>query len=161
MKDYFQGQVGSWLADDEVKQQRTTLRERVINWLCAGCGLLLLILALGGCTTMQPPVAQVEEVIPLHVLEKDGVVINLMGTPCVDRVSLDLVLPKHHSRLREIRSVWPERDGSRKAYAGCWMEVTKEEANNADGGFLVVFEDREHTVIEKSEFKRGKGQAGA
>jgi hypothetical protein len=157
MKDYFQGQLGAWLVDGPVKDQRETLRDRVFNWFCAGCGLLLLILALGGCSTVPP---QPEQPIPLHVLEKDNVEIRLMDLPCVDEVSRSIILPAQIHRFKAIHSVWPEPDGSRKFYAGCWTELTAEEAGGEEA-FLVVFSDGKHAGIAKSEFKKVQGASGA
>lgn len=92
--------------------------------------------------------------VPLHYLEQRGVEIRLMSGPCVDEVSIRLIRPDQVSRFRAIQSVWPERDGTRKTYAGCWAELTPAEARNVEGGFLVVFSDGESGFIPKSEFKR-------
>lgn len=97
--------------------------------------------------------------IPLHVLEKGNVEIRLMGTPCVDPASIAQIRPIVLHRFRAIESVWPERDGSRKAYAGCWAELTAEEAG--EEVFLLVFSDGASGGIPKSEFKKVKGQSGA
>jgi hypothetical protein len=98
------------------------------------------------------------EDIPLHVAETNGVEVRLMGTPCVDPVSLSLVKPQYLERLKAIQSTWPEKDGTRKAYAGCWLELTADES--PEPAFLLVFEDGTHGVVPKSEFKV-KGQSGA
>src|SRR5688572_20318091 len=99
------------------------------------------------------------EEIPIHVAEANGVEVRLMGTPCVDPISISLVKPQYLPRLKAIQSTWPEKDGTRKAYAGCWLELTPEEA--AEPAFLLVFEDGTHGVVPKSEFKKMRGQSGA
>jgi hypothetical protein len=40
------------------------------------------------------------------------------------------------------------------------MDLTKEEAGGEES-FLLVFEDQQHGVVPKSEFKKAKGQSGA
>lgn len=100
------------------------------------------------------------EEIPLHVLEKQGVEIRLMNTPCVDPVSLSLILPDKQARFKAIYSVWPERDGSKKVYAGCWTELSKEEAQAEETVFLLVFEDMQTGAVPKSEFNKKSGQSG-
>lgn len=103
--------------------------------------------------------------IPLHVLDKEGITISLMGGACEDTVSLGLIKKEYHARAKALRSVWPERDGSRKVYAGCWIELTKKdmgvpEEQEWGGAFLVVFSDGESGVIPKTEFKKVRGQVG-
>ena len=97
--------------------------------------------------------------IPLHVLEKENVEIRLMGTPCVDAASIAQIRPLVLHRFRAIESVWPEKDGTSKAYAGCWAELTSEEAG--EEVFLLVFSDGASGGIPKSEFRKVKGQSGA
>lgn len=102
----------------------------------------------------------VAEEIPLHVLDKDGVVIRLMDKPCVDPVATGMILPQALHRFRAIESMWPEKDGSRKAWGGCWAELTPEETSTGQASFLLVFGDGEHGVVAKEEFKKTRGQVG-
>ena len=115
----------------------------LINWLCFVCLLVF--------------VARVTEAadVPVHVLEKDGIEIRLMNSPCVDPVSVSQINPQFFEHFKGLVSVWPEKDGSRKAYAGCWAELPGGEA------FVVVFADNTNGVIPKSEFRKVKGQVGA
>lgn len=99
--------------------------------------------------------------IPVHVLEKDGVEIRLMGTPCVDPKSIASINPAFLSRFKAIDSVWPEKDGSRKRYAGCWAEIKAGEYGALEDTFVLVFEDNTSGAVPKSEFKKVKGQQGA
>jgi hypothetical protein len=103
-----------------------------------------------------PTLAQ-QTVIPLHVFERPEVTMNLMPGPCVDPVSLDLARrglpPQNIQNLKAIASNWLERDGSRKDYAGCWLDL--------GAGFLVIFSDKTYDVIPKDEFKKMRGQRGA
>jgi hypothetical protein len=101
------------------------------------------------------------EDVPLHVLEKEGVEIRLMDLPCTDSSSIVMIRVEHLARFKAIHSVWPERDGSRKAYAGCWAELSKDEVHAEEGGFLLVFSDGQSGFVPKSEFKKVKGQRGA
>ena len=151
-KQWFQGQTS-----DDAKYERATLRQIVVAVYGAIGALCLAFLLLVSATW--PTKAIAEELIPVHVLDKDGVEISLMAAPCVDPVSLRLVRAEHHARLKALQSVWPERDGSRKAYIGCWMELSPEESGQEGGAFLVVFEDNEHGVVPKSEFKKVRGQS--
>lgn len=118
----------------------------------------VVVFAVGAFLYFAPKVVWAEDV-PLHVLEKNGVEIRLMDTPCVDEISKGLVKPKYHSRLKAIQSVSPERDGSRKPYAGCWLEFTQEEYPVP--AFLLVFSDGQSGVVPKEEFRKVRGQSGA
>jgi hypothetical protein len=140
--------------NEDAKAERSFLR-KVIAVLGAVCFLVLIALATD---------AHAQD-IPLHVLDKDGITISLMGGACEDTVSLGLIKKEFHARAKALRSVWPERDGSRKVYAGCWIELTKKdmgipEDKKWDGAFLVVFSDGESGVIPKTEFKKVRGQVG-
>lgn len=114
-----------------------------IHWLLA---LVILLFC---------PAAWAQE-IPLHVLERPEVTINLLPSPCVDPVSLALAtrgLPEPLLKdLKAIASNWLEKDGSRKDYAGCWLDMHH--------GFLVIFSDRTYDIIDKAEFKKTKGATG-
>lgn len=134
------------------KDERGFLR-KVIAVLGAICFVLLFLLA-----ATWPTKAYAD--IPVHVLEKDGVQIRLMDKPCVDAKTLSQINPAQAHRFKAIESVWPERDGSRKKYAGCWVRLTKEEAKHHEDVFLLVFEDNTSGGVPASEFKKTKGQVG-
>jgi hypothetical protein len=119
-------------------------------------GIIFMLGLLTGCAQAAEP-STTE--IPVHTMEKDGVEINLMPGPCVDPVSISMIRPDARERFKAIKSVWPQRDGSRKAFAGCWTELTKEEVGAEEPAFLLVFEDRETGAVPKSEF-RLRGQSG-
>ena len=138
------------LTTEESKEERATLAQRVIAVL----GVLCLIVLVGVATNAYA------EVIPLHVLEKDGVQIRLMDGPCVDARSIMMIRPDALPRFKAIHSTWPEKDGSRKDYAGCWASLTAQESGSEDG-FLVIFSDGESGFVPKSEFKKVRGQVGA
>jgi hypothetical protein len=131
------------------KQERMTLRERVGFWF----GMACLVVLVGIATN-----AYAQD-IPLHVLDKDGISISLMDRPCTDPVSIGRINPQHLPRFKAVRSVWPEKDGTRKEYAGCWATLTPEESGSVEG-FLIVFSDGESGFIPKSEFKKTRGQVG-
>lgn len=145
MKEWFQG-----LTCEDGKAERCRLRG-IVFWV--------LVVVFAASLLYGLKHARGEEV-PLHVLEKDGVEIRLMGTPCVDQTSIGLIQPAYLPRFRAIDSVWPERDGTRKRYAGCWMALTSEEAGGEEV-FLLVFEDRATGAVPKSEFRKMRGQSGA
>jgi hypothetical protein len=140
------------LSSREAKQERGFLR-KVIAVLGALCFVLLFALAATW------PTKAYSQDIPLHVLDKDGVNIKLMGTPCVDAPSMSMIRPDALSRFKAIESVWPEKDGSRKAYGGCWTELTAAESGSVDG-FLLVFADGASGFVPKSEFRKVRGQVG-
>ena len=98
--------------------------------------------------------------VPLHVLDKEGIRIQLMGTPCVDPRSVMMIRPDALPRFKAVQSVWPQPDGSRKEFGGCWAALTAQESGSEEG-FLVVFSDGESGFIPKSEFKKVRGQVGA
>lgn len=100
---------------------------------------------------------------PLHVLERDGVTINLMAGPCIDLTSTAMIassnLAGKLAEFRAIDSTWLMKDGTRQDFAGCWLELTKEQTGGEEG-FLVLFSDRTFDVVAKSEFRKAKGQTG-
>ena len=137
---------------DEIRpfsKQRATLREWAGYFLGVVSVVLLVVLATNAYGTD----------IPVQVLEKQGITIRLMNRPCVDAVSISLIQPQHLPRFKAIESVWPERDGSKKAYAGCWTLLTAQESG-ADECFLVVFSDMQSACIPTGEFRKMRGQVG-
>ena len=108
---------------------------------------------------------------PVHVMERDGLVIKLMSEPCSDPVSSVMIAmaPPEVQRgeWKAIESVWPMRDGSKQTFAGCWREVSKELAFAITNGkerevsFLMVFADQQGMLMTKKQFLRKKGQVDA
>jgi len=108
---------------------------------------------------------------PVHVMERDGLVIKLMSEPCSDPVSSVMIAmaPQEVQRgeWKAIESVWPMRDGSKQTFAGCWREVSKELAFAITNGkerevsFLMVFADQQGMLMTKKQFLRKKGQVDA
>ena len=104
------------------------------------------------------------EEIPAHVLEKGGVVIRLMRTPCLDPRSQMMILsglPTHAHKFKAIDSEWPMQNGARQKFAGCWAEFKKGEIGNDEDVFIVVFEDGTGGAVAKSEFTKKPGDKGA
>jgi hypothetical protein len=143
---------------DEIRprvKERASIRERVFTWLGAICFLSLLLIA-----TVCPIYALAEE-IPVHVFERQGLLVRLMPGPCVDPVSVALIQraipPQFHSRFKAVESVWPEKDGTFKPYAGCWAEFSGEEADHTSPVIFTVFSDGSSGVVEKSIFTKKAG----
>lgn len=132
------------------RDDRERLRPWVVIGLVLAVGMILLIIGVN---------AHAQDV-PLHVLDKDGIEIRLLDKPCVDPLSVSMIRPDAVHRFRAVQSVWPQPDGSRKEFAGCWAELTAKESGGEDG-FLVVFSDGESGFIPKAEFKKVRGQVGA
>ena len=99
--------------------------------------------------------------IPLYVIEKDSVLIRLLNKPCVDKVSLSQIAPEFHAKFKALDSVWPEKDGSKKSYAGCWYEVKAGEYGMPEDVFVLVFSDGASGVVPKSEAAKKTGLRGA
>lgn len=94
-----------------------------------------------------------DPVAPLHVHERDEVTVKLMPGPCVDPTTVMLIAmnvsPELQAKFRAIESNWLMRDGSRRDYAGCWLETGDD--------FLLIFSDATGTRISKARFNRRKG----
>ena len=133
------------------KDERSRLRS-IVGWILAA--------SLIGGSLLYAVKANAEE-IPLYVSEKQGVVVRLMPGPCVDAISISMINPLHVGRFKAIQSFWPQRDGTVKSHAGCWTELSKEEARTEEEVFLLVFDDRETGGVAKSEFNKPKGGSGA
>jgi hypothetical protein len=146
--------VADHLNTQASREERATLAQRLIAVLGALCLVLLV------CIAVTWPTNAHAQDIPLHVLDKDGVQIRLMDSPCVDARSIMMIRPDALPRFKAVQSVWPERDGSRKEYAGCWAALTAQESGSEEG-FLVIFSDGESGFVPKSEFKKVRGQVGA
>lgn len=139
------------MTSKEAKEERQHLRVWVGRVLALVAVLILTAWATG---------AYAEE-IPVHVLDKDGVEIRLMNKPCVDKVSISQINPAFLDRFKAIDSVWPEKDGTRKRYAGCWALLAKGEYGMPEDTFLLVFEDNTNGAVPKSEFSKKTGHYGA
>lgn len=146
--------VAEHLNTEESKRERATLAQRLIAVLGTLCLVLLV------CIAATWPTKAHAQAIPLHVLDKDGIEIRLMDLPCEDARSIMMIRPEALGRFKAVQSTWPEKDGSRKEFAGCWAELTAKESGGEEG-FLVIFSDGESGFIPKSEFKKVRGQVGA
>jgi len=119
--------------------------------ILAAVGVILGLLA--GCASTTPK----PSAIPVHVIEQGRTVIRLMPGPCVDPYSLAFVSrlePQIVERLRAIDSTWPMSDGTRRPFAGCWIELTAEEAGGTPA-FGLIFEDGQRFTVPKSDLLPG------
>lgn len=107
-----------------------------------------------------PRMASAQVDIPVYVIDKDSVVIRLLNKPCVDPISLSQISPEFHSKFRALDSTWPERDGSKKDYAGCWYEVKAGEYGMPEDAFVLVFSDGASGIVPKSDAMKKTGQRG-
>lgn len=149
MKDYFEGKHVEWT--DLNKDEREKLRPIVGGILVAVFLFLVLLFVF--------PVRATE--IPMHVIERQGVSIRLMRGPCADpasSIAIAVNLPQYVQRFRAIESTWPMQDGSRKDFAGCWGEFSKEESGAPGAVLVLVFSDGQHYTVLKDEIlKKGGG----
>lgn len=150
MNESFSRLVGQFLIQQQTKEERAKLVQRVLVTIGIICAIGLILVSTRAHATD----------IPLHVLDKDGIEIRLMDKPCVDPRSVLVIRPDALPRFKAVQSFWPTKDGSRKEFAGCWAELTAQESGS-DEGFLVVFADGESGFIPKSEFRKVRGQVGA
>ena len=97
------------------------------------------------------PRAEAQVDIPVYVIEQNGVTIRLLDKPCVDKVSLANIAPAWHAKFKALDSLWPEKDSTKKAYAGCWLEVKQGEEGMIEDVFILVFEDNHAGVFPKVE----------
>lgn len=151
MNESFSRAVGEFLLSQEARRER----RKFIRDILIGLACLVALFAAAAV-----PTNALAQDIPVHVLEKDGVQIRLMNKPCVDAKTLAQINPAQAHRFKAIESVWPERDGSKKKYAGCWVRLTKEEARHHEDVFLLVFEDNTSGGVPASEFRKTKGTVG-
>lgn len=100
------------------------------------------------------------EEVPVHVIEQNGIVIKLMSTPCVDPKSLAQINPQMAPKFKASDSMWPEKDGTKKRYAGCWLEVKAGEYGMPEDVFVFVFEDNTSGVVPKAEALKKTGLTG-
>lgn len=121
----------------------------------------LLFLASGCATRPQVEEAKAPEtVIPVHVVDQDGVKMRMLPTPCTDAMSLAMVEqtpPEYRSRWKATSSDWKMRDGSWQTFAGFWIELSKEEAGAPDAVLFFVFSDGQHGNALKGELLKPKG----
>jgi len=150
MKEYFQGLN---VLDEEERQERSRYWLNLLKLsACVACLLYLLGLAIP---------ANAQDAIPTYVVEQDSVRVRMLPTACVDPVSsmiaAQLSPPQFHTRWKAISSDWKHRDGSWHEYAGCWLEVTKEEAGAPDAVFFFTFSDGTYGQALKREVLKPKG----
>ena len=135
------------------KEERSAFRT-IASYAIGLASLIALLVAVSW-----PTKAHAQDV-PLHVLDKEGIEIRLLDKPCVDARSVMMIRPDALPRFKAVQSVWPQQDGSRKEFGGCWAALTAQESGSEEG-FLVVFSDGESGFIPKAEFKKVRGQSGA
>lgn len=127
-----------------------------LKWL-----ILFLCPVVWGCATA--PQTKEAKIVPLHVFENDAVIVNLMPAPCVEprskMMALTSPLADRIEQFQALESNWLEKDGSRKDYPGCWIELSAEDTGSVPA-FLVLFSDGTHDVVPKSAFAKSKGQSG-
>lgn len=136
------------------KDDRGRLREIVGAVLAASFIGSLLIYA----------VSSLAEEIPVHVVDQQMVKMRLLSSPCADPVSLAMIAtapPKWHDKFKAISSQWLGKDGSWSEFAGCWMELTKEEAGTPENVFVLVFSDGASAMVLRSELLKRPGDKGA
>lgn len=101
------------------------------------------------------------KLIPLHVHEEDGLSVRLMPGPCVEPISKASIRPIHRERAKAIESDWRMADGSVQPFAGCWIELSKEEAKTAKDVFVLFFSDGEiYTVFTSAFGAKPEGSVG-
>jgi hypothetical protein len=140
---------------DEIRPrnaERAALRDRVIFWL----GIVFLAAVVSFLTN-----AYATE-IPMHVVEHhDGVKMRLLSSPCVDKVSKDLVATapeKFQGRAKAIASEWRAKDGSWAPFAGCWFVVKKGELPDiTDDVFVLVFADGAVVQVYRNDLLKKAG----
>jgi hypothetical protein len=143
-KEWFSGR-----GVDEEPKRDLGFREFLI---LAAVAVILGMLA--GCAAVSP-----QQEIPTHVYQDESKTIRLMPGPCVHpgvKGFIGAATPELAERFRAIESTWSVRDGTRKAFAGCWIEFTADEVGYEAFGLL--FEDGERYLVNKAEFLAGKGQ---
>lgn len=104
---------------------------------------LALLLVLSGCAAIQPQPATPRV---LHTLKQDQITIMLLDAPCVDPTSVRMIRAEKLASFRAIDSIWPEKDGSLKRYAGCWLELKAGDGVPQDM-FFMVFSDGEYASV--------------
>lgn len=102
--------------------------------------------------------------IPVYVYEQDGTTIRLMPGPCVDAVSKVTIMrgaPQHLERFKAIESVWPMKDGTKRAFAGCWAElaageigIPEDKAGRDERVLLLLFADGQGFAMKKRDFQK-------
>lgn len=159
-----------YLSSPPARAQRAAWRERAMIWLCR-IGIIAFVLSLpwglSGCASVPETVAPIAEapatpavVLRVYVHEDGQTSIRLMPGPCVEPRSFMILFqagPDFADRFKAIESTWPIRGGATAEYAGCWLELTREEAGGDEPLLILVFSDGHRGAIKKSEFLRGKG----
>jgi hypothetical protein len=106
------------------------------------------------------PAAVLAEDIPVYSHDEGATYIRLMPSQCVEgrsAMAIAMNLSEYADRAKAIDSVWGHKDGSLHQYAGCWVELTAEEAKHTEGVLILVFEDGMAFSVEKSKFGQPKG----
>jgi len=144
MSEEFSRLVGQQLLADDAKQQRCFMRRVILG---------ILLGAFIGAALIYSVSSRATE-IPVHVVEHQAVKMRLLSGSCVDPQSILMIAtapPQFQDGWKAISSQWRMKDGSWKDYAGCWLEVTKEEANTPDSVMVLIFEDGANYQILKRD----------
>jgi hypothetical protein len=131
-------------------RQRKDLRNCIL--ILVAVAVILGLLA--GCAAVAP-----QQEIPMHVYQDESKTIRLMPGPCVHPGVKEFIgasTPELAERFRAIESTWRMSDGTRKAFAGCWIEFTADEVGYE--ALALLFEDGERYLVDKAEFLAGEGQ---
>lgn len=131
-------------------QERRDCRKCIL--ILAAVGVILGLLA--GCAS-----GGAKQEVPMHVYQDEIKTVRLMPGPCVHPGVKEFIgasTPELAARFRAIESTWRMSDGTRKAFAGCWIEFTADEVGYE--ALALLFEDGERYLVKKAEFLPGKGQ---
>lgn len=142
---------------EEGKRERQRLRE-IVGGILGAVALALLILLSTGCATVPAPTPVV---VPVHIVDTEGVKMRMLPTPCADPVSMSLAKQmspvEYHARWRATSSDWKMRDGSWQEFAGCWLEVEKEVINAPDAVLFFTFSDGTSGQMLKGQLLNPRG----
>ena len=150
MNNDFCRMVADALTEQDAKEERRKLRPWV-GMVLAGMCLAFLVVAAKNVYGQE---------VPVHVWSDGQTTIKLMPGPCTDKV----VKPFLESvgelgRFKNIESSWLYKDGRRANHGGCWAEFSPKETGTV-AVFVLLFDDGDRHVVEKSEFLKKRGQVG-
>lgn len=131
----------------------------VIPWILWA---VMIGLAIGGAFYASKAIAQP---VVVHSYEEPGKLsVRLMSGKCVDEVSVYFIMttgPQFFDRAKALESSWLHSDDRKMhPYAGCWLELTKEEVNGPEPMIFMVFADGQRLAVPKSVFTKKPGTVG-
>lgn len=139
---------GFHLFHDDGERHRRCYWRRVAIVLAIAIGLVLF------------PFLVQAQAIPIYVVERDGLSLRFLSSPCTDASSLILISgapPQFRQGWRAISSDWRMRDGSTRLFDGCWLEIKKEQLGTEDDVILLVFSDGMTGEVLKKDLLRNPG----